>query len=350
MEAIDIEAAFLEADLDEDVFIEWPEGLVEFGYMTKEEQDGMCIQLGKAMYGCVQSPLAFFNELSKQLRKMGLKQCKADPCIWYRMDGDRLVLIVAVYVDDCILAGKKKDIEIFKVNIQGRFKISDLGEIKKHLGIWYEKCKDDDGVYYELSMKKYVDDICIDWKGLTGKDPKLAATPGYPGESLVKNEGEAVNKGAYQVMLGKLMWFSRKVIPECANPVRELAMFMDNPGDDHWKAMSRMIGYISEKEPIVKLRKPWNLKVVAFVDSNFATNKETRRSVAGYVVTVGGCLINHLSKLIPAMTLSSTESEYYVASMCATEIKFIQMLFEELLPTEVTRPATLLKITQEQST
>ena len=132
-------------------------------------------------------------------------------------------------------------------------------------------------------------------------------------------------------------------MPECANPVRELAMFMDNPGDDHWKAMSRMIGYISEKEPIVKLRKPWNLKVVAFVDSNFATNKETRRSVAGYVVTVGGCLINHLSKLIPAMTLSSTESEYYAASMCATEIKFIQMLFEELLPTEVTRPATLFE-------
>ena len=123
VEAIDIKAAFLEADLEENEFIEWPEGLVEFGYMTSEEQEDKCIQLGKAMYGCVQSPLAFFNELLKQLRKMGMKQCKSDPCIWYKRDGDKLILIVAVYVDDCVLAGKKKDIEIFKVEIQGRFNI-----------------------------------------------------------------------------------------------------------------------------------------------------------------------------------------------------------------------------------
>ena len=64
------------------------------------------------------------------------------------------------------------------------------------------------------------------WKGLTEKDPKPFATPGYPGESLVKNEGESVDKSGYQKMLGKLMWFSRKVKPECANPVRELAMFI----------------------------------------------------------------------------------------------------------------------------
>ena len=275
VEAIDIEAAFLEADLDEEVFIEWPEGLVEFGYMTEEEQEGKCIKLGKAMYGCVQSPLAFFNELSKQLRKMGLKQCKADPCIWYKEVDNKLVLVVAVYVDDCILAGKKKDIEVFKIDIQGRFRISDLGEIKKHLGVWYNKLRDHNGPYYELSMKKYVDDIGIDWKGLTGKDPKPFATPGYPGESLVKNEGESVDKSGYQKMLGKLMWFSRKVKPACANPVRELAMFMDNPGEELWKAMARLVRNIQSEEPILVLSKPRDLKVIAFVDSNFATNKET---------------------------------------------------------------------------
>ena len=79
------------------------------------------------------------------------------------------------------------------------------------------------------------------------------------------------------------------------------------------------------------------------MDSNFATNKETRRSVAGYLVTVGGCFISHMSKLIQAITLSSTDSEYVAASMCATAIKFIQMLFEELVLTEVTRPGILLE-------
>ena len=152
-----------------------------------------------------------------------------------------------------------------------------------------------------------------------------------------------MDKSGYQKMLGKLMWFSRKVKPECANPVRELAMFMDNPGEEHWKAMARLVGYVQSEEPILILRKPQDLNVIALVDSNFATNKETRRSVAGYLVTVGGCFISHMSKIIPAITLSSTESEYVAASMCATEIKFIQMLFEELVPTEVTRPGILLE-------
>ena len=40
-------------------------------------------------------------------------------------------------------------------------------------------------------------------------------------------------------------------------------------------------------------------------------------------------------------TLSSTEAEYYAASTCATDIKFLQMLFEELFPAEQIRPATL---------
>jgi len=80
---VDVEAAFLEAGLDEDVYIEWPEGLVEFGYVNEEETEGTCLKLNKAMYGCVQSPRAFYKELSKQLVKMGLAQCQSDPCLWY---------------------------------------------------------------------------------------------------------------------------------------------------------------------------------------------------------------------------------------------------------------------------
>jgi hypothetical protein len=91
------------------------------------------------------------------------------------------------------------------------------------------------------------------------------------------------------------------------------------------------------------LIKPRDLKVYAFVDSNYATNKETRKSVTGYFVTIGGCLVSAASKTQPSVTLSSTEAEYIAASMCATEIKFLQMLLEELMPTEETRPATLFE-------
>ena len=115
-------------------------------------------------------------------------------------------------------------------------------------------------------MEKYKEELLKDWKGITEKELKEASTPGYPGESLTTNVGEPIRKTEFRKILGKLMWFTRKVMPECPNAIRELAMFMDNPGDEHWKAMTRLMGYIKKEPAILKLRKPWNLKVTAFVD------------------------------------------------------------------------------------
>jgi len=226
-----------------------------------------------------------------------------------------------------------------------RFNIADLGKLSKHLGVWYKKKRDDKGSYYELSMSKYQADIVSDFEEVTGKPVKSATTPGYPGVSLVRDKSKKpVDIENYRKILGKAMWFCMKIMPECGNAIRELASSMDHPGEEQWKALGRLIGYISANDPAtLVLRKPKDLKVYGYVDSNWATNTETRRSVTGYILTLGGCLVNWVSKTQPTVTLSSTEAEYVAASMCATEIKFIQMLLEEVIPGAVIRPATLLE-------
>jgi hypothetical protein len=120
---------------------------------------------------------------------------------------------------------------------------------------------------------------------------------------------------------------------------------MDRPSQEHWSSLGRLIGYISgNDQATIILQKPCNLKVYGRVDSNWATNKENCRSVTGFVLTIGGCLINWVSKTQPTVALStSTEAEYIAALMCAAEIKFIQMLLEEIFPEVDTRPATLLE-------
>ena len=80
---------------------------------------------------------------------------------------------------------------------------------------------------------------------------------------------------------------------------------------------------------------------MAFVDSNYATNKSNRKSVTGYVTALGGCPVNFVSKTQPTVSLSSTEAEYIAASTCATELKFMCMLLSEIAPNDVTKPATL---------
>ena len=332
---LDIEAAFLEADLEETMYIEWPKGMVELGYMTKEEAEATCAKLEKAMYGCVQSPRAFYKELSKELKAMGMIQSKSDPCVWFNKPIPTLIIIC--YVDDIVMVGKREEVDWFKTRIQKRFKISDLGKLKKHLGVWYER----DANGFTLKMDKYCQDIVMDWKMATGNDPKPAATSGYPGETLNQNEGPCIKKDLYRKLLGKVMWLAKKVLPECVNAVRELAMFMDNPGEEQWRAMNRLMCYLSVANPVFRMCIPKDLKPMAFIDSNFATSKFNRKSVTGFVTGLGGCPIIFASKTQPTVSLSSTEAEYIAASMGATELKFMCMLLSELVPNEVIRPATI---------
>ena len=52
-EVFDIEAAFLELYLDNKMYIKWPEGMVELGFLTEEERDSICVRLERSMYGNV---------------------------------------------------------------------------------------------------------------------------------------------------------------------------------------------------------------------------------------------------------------------------------------------------------
>ena len=274
-----------------------------------------------------------------------MTQSKADPCVWYLMKDENIWLLTAVYVDDILYAGSVEARKWFKENIKSRFNIADLGHISKHLGVWYRKKKDRKGtIGYELSMPDYQKELVSDYEKARAL-AKKATTPGYPGDSLVRNKESPVDDiENFRKILGKAMWFCRKIMPECGNAIRELASNMDHPTNETWKALGRLVGYVkSNPNATLFLKKPKDLKAYAFVDSNWATNKENRKSVTGYVLTIGGCLVNWVSKSQPSVTLSSTEAEYVAASMCATDIMFVQMLMEEVVPYMETRPATLFE-------
>jgi Reverse transcriptase (RNA-dependent DNA polymerase) len=64
----DVEAAFLNSDLDMKCFIEWPDGMQEFGSITGAEKQQCCIELKKAMYGNIDSPLRWMKTFTGYLK------------------------------------------------------------------------------------------------------------------------------------------------------------------------------------------------------------------------------------------------------------------------------------------
>ena len=92
--------------------------------------------------------------------------------------------------------------------------------------------------------------------------------------------------------MGQLMWYKTKVVPSVLNDARELVVHISHPGLEHWKSLGRLIGYLKGKDKKgIFNRNPKVIKTVMFCDFNYATDKETRKSVIGLVSTLGGTLL-----------------------------------------------------------
>ena len=333
-EVIDVEAAFLEGKIESPTFIEWPDGMVEFGFITEEERELYCIQLTKSMYGNVNAALIWFKTYENYLTKqMGMEQCRSDPCVFYLKENDKVSLVTMIFVDDTTLYGLKEKIEWFKKKLKERFNISDLGRLRKHLGVWYEWKMGKDGIEIEATMDQLVESIIQAYETHTNSEVKEYSTPGKPGDCLAKNtDDESTDPEQYRSIVGKIMYLVTKLFPEGANAARELAKHFANPGKEHWEAVERYVGYLKRNRNEIKLtyRKPREIRALATVDSNYATNKEDRRSITGAIFTVGGIITNWISKTQPVVTLASTDAEYYALTTAAQEVIFTQQLLSEI--------------------
>ena len=140
MENCDIEAAFLESMMDNNLFIEIHPAMVTCSFLTEEERNSMAIRLVKSMYGNVDAAIKFFKTLTELVTDedgMNIKQSEVDPCLFYLVKDDELKLIVTVTVDDCAISGLPEEIKWFMDGLESRFNITRGGELKKHLGVDY---------------------------------------------------------------------------------------------------------------------------------------------------------------------------------------------------------------------
>jgi Reverse transcriptase (RNA-dependent DNA polymerase) len=96
------------------------------------------------MYGNTDAPLQWMKTFSALLKetKMNMQQSHLDPCIFYNYKGGKLILILVLYVDDTLCAGKKEEVEWDYKIIESELNIERQGQVKKHLGIWYNWKKD----------------------------------------------------------------------------------------------------------------------------------------------------------------------------------------------------------------
>mmetsp|Transcript_10575 Transcript_10575/g.23465 ORF Transcript_10575/g.23465 Transcript_10575/m.23465 type:complete len:546 (+) Transcript_10575:97-1734(+) len=310
--AIDIETAFLHGDLEEEIYMTIPRGYVEAGYEVGPDD---CCALGKCIYGLVQAARQYWKKFVKTLEQYGFQVSKADPCLMYREDENGICMIV-IYVDDCVLVGTEQSIDVATKQIQEHFTIKIEDELNDYLG-----CE----IKLDLDRKRgWISQPHI-IKNLKAKFAeevrhlKSTKTPGTPGYGFVKPKSEDEHlsndmQAKYRSGVGTLLYLVKHSRPDLANPVRELTKGMDGATMAAFKEMHRLIKHVLDTEEYgLKLfptvDKTWEL--IAFSDSDFATDKDTRISVTGFIIYFMGVAVAWKSRGQKSVSLSSTESEFY---------------------------------------
>ena len=92
---MDIKSSFLNGEIEEEVYIEQPEG-----FQFSENVDYVC-KLNKALYGLKQAPRAWYSRLDKYLQQVGFRKGSAYNNLYIKVSQGN-VLLVEVYVDDII--------------------------------------------------------------------------------------------------------------------------------------------------------------------------------------------------------------------------------------------------------
>ena len=130
------------------------------------------------------------------------------------------------------------------------------------------------------------------------------------------------------------MWVSNMTRPDIANAVREVARHSHDPSAIHWRAVVNIMHYLKgTREVGLVFRKGKGLDISAYTDSDFARNKDHRRSVTGSAVLCGSSLISWISRTQRCVTTSTTEAEYVAMADSVKDALFVRDVLTFLVPT-----------------
>jgi len=325
---VDVETAFLHGDLEEDIYMEAPEG----AGLGRDE----CVHLKKAIYGLVQASRQYWKHFVKALRDIGFQGGVADPCMMVRRDKDG-VCFAAIWVDDTLLVGDTRAIKKTIADLKGKgFTLKIENDLDDYLSceIKIDRGKKKAWIHQPHLLKKLRDKF---WDMV--KNMPQYATPGTPHQVIARKTEWKITpeeQATYRSGVGMLLFLIKHSRPDIANTVRELTKVLDGASPAAFKELKRVIKYVLDTEnlaltihPKVENRKgKWSM--VIYSDSDYATDPETRLSVSGFVLYLCGVPIVWRTKQQRSVTLSSSEAEYYALSEAAKEVRFIYQLLKEM--------------------
>ena len=340
---MDVKTAFLNGDLEEDIYMEQPPGFVAPG-----SQANLVRKLNRSLYGLRQAGRAWYKKIDAALNDLGLKPTMSDNCIYVLHEVSTIVYVL-LYVDDLLLAANNLNrLQSIKAELGKRFEMKDLGEAQFILGLQIHR--DRAHRRLSLSQSQYVKSLL---SRFNMQECKPASTPMSTGIKLrrveqstaVVEEAKEQADGAqqddldevpYAQAVGALMYTAMGTRPDILYSTTALSQFLQRPARPHWVAVKRVLRYLQGTQQAQLVYHPTADRVESplamhgYSDSDWGNDVNDRRSVTGWVFLLYGCAVSWQSRKQKTTALSSVEAEYMATAAATKEAIWWRRFLTEL--------------------
>ncbi|XP_038904519.1 secreted RxLR effector protein 161-like [Benincasa hispida] len=154
-------------------------------------------------------------------------------------------------------------------------------------------------------------------------------------------EKEYMSRVPYASAVGSLMYAMVYTRPDLAH-VSVVSRFMGQPGKEHWQAVKRIFCYLRGTFDVGLIYgNCTECLVTGYSYSNYVGDVDSRRSMTGYVFTLGGFVVSLKATLQPTVTLSITEAEYVALTEATKEGIWLRGLVGDLAEEKIERSSRL---------
>ncbi|GIL60632.1 hypothetical protein Vafri_15174 [Volvox africanus] len=320
---LDVKTAFLNGELEEEVFVKQPPGFEEGG-------PNIVGRLHKALYGLRQASRAWYKKLHDHLMEQGYRVSEADPSLYVR-ERDGVTVYVLVYVDDVLIASTSlKAVIAAKAELMSQFECRDMGEATMFLGMLIKR--DRAMGYLSLSQPRLIEELVqLYGMGSARSKPVPMAEGTHLAQASLEERLDR-ERYPYSELIGSLLYISGCTRPDISQAVGVLTRHMAKPAKEHWKAAKEVVRYLlgTADFGLAFGGERAAEGLLGFCDADHAGCVDTRRSTTGYVFSVHGCAVSWASKLQRSVAVSTMEAEYVAASEATKEALWLRQLLTDM--------------------
>ncbi|MCO5548051.1 hypothetical protein L7F22_001507 [Adiantum nelumboides] len=313
---MDVKSAFLNGDLEEEVYVEQPKG---FEVLDRKHD---VYHLKKALYSLKQATHAWYQKIDSFLLSIGFTQTHADANLYVLMMDNALCILV-LYVNDLVMTGSNLDI-ISWVQLQhtATFDMTNLGLLHYFLGlkVWQHVS----GIL--LTQKKYTSKL-LDEHGM--QNSAFILCPMDPNSKLsIHDDSREFDSTTYRQLIGSLLYLVN-TRPNLAYAMSILSQLSNQPLCSHWQAAQRALWYLHSTIDY-GINYISGDTLIGYLDLKWAGCIDAFHFTLEYGFTLGGGTTTWKSHKQRITSSSSTEVEYKAYLDATLEALWIQQILSHM--------------------